>query len=105
LEIFNMGLGHKQKFTGTVKRERVNVGSKSEHDAVVLDTGTGPHLKLRLAGGNPFHDPALDAFVGKRILVEGIPGSGLPFIMIEKVSDIAVLGPPGRPSKPMGPKP
>ncbi len=100
-----MGLGHKLKFTGVVKRETVNAGSKSEHEAVVLDTGKGPHLKLRIANGNPFHDPALDAFVGKRISVEGVPGSGLPFIMIDSVADITVLGPPARPSKPMGPRP
>ena len=100
-----MGLGHKDTFTGTVKRERVNVGSKSEHDAVVLDTGAGPKMKLRVKGGNPFHDPSLDAFVGMRVTLEGVAGSGLPFIMVDSVADIKVLGPPGRPSRPAGPKP
>ena len=99
-----MGLGHRSKFTGTVRRERVNVGSKSEHDAVVLDTGAGPHLKLRVKGGNPFHDPALDAFVGLRVALEGVAGSGAPFVMVDSVADIQVLGPPGRPRNPAGPK-
>lgn len=99
-----MGLGHKSTFTGVVRRERVNVGSKSEHEAVVLDTGAGPHLKLRLNRGNPFHDPALDAFVGMRVTLEGVAGSGLPFVMVDSVADIKVLGPPGRPHHPKGPK-
>jgi hypothetical protein len=48
---------------------------------------------------------APDAFVGKRISVEGVPGSGSPFTIINEVSDNTVLGPPDRPSKPRGPKP
>jgi hypothetical protein len=64
---------------GRVKRKRINVGSKSEHDAVVLVTSDGEH-KLRLQGGHPFRDPEVDALVGKRIRGEGIM-SARQFIM------------------------
>jgi len=98
-----MGLGKKDTYTGMVTRKRINVGSKSEHEAVVINVD-GVDMKLRINGGNPFHDPALDAFVGKRVKVEGVAGSGVPFIMVDSVADIVVLGPPGRPSRPPAPK-
>lgn len=44
--------------------------SKSAHDAVCLQAG-GRTLKLRRAGGNPFHDPELEKLVGKFIEGEG----------------------------------
>lgn len=46
------------------------VGSKSEHDAVMLDTGSEIY-RLRRSGGNPFRDPQLDALVGSTIECEG----------------------------------
>ena len=67
-----------------------------------LDTGDGFPRPLRLVGGNAMHETAFDPFVGKRVTVDGIEGSGVPFIFVEKISDITVLGPPGRPR---GPKP
>lgn len=45
-------------------------GSKSEHVAVMLDTGDGLY-RLRRRGGNPFRDPQLDALVGSTIECEG----------------------------------
>ena len=98
-----MGLGKKEKFTGTVKKQVVNKGSKREHNAVVLDTGDGRPVKLRIMGNNPFTDPALEKLVGMRVTFNGVAGSGVHQIMIEKESDITVLGPAGRPAHP--PKP
>lgn len=98
-----MGLGKKQQFTGMVKKQVVNKGSKSEHEAVVLDTGDGHPVKLRIMGNNPFSDPALDKLVGMRVTFNGVAGSGVHQIFIEKESDITVLGPAGRPAQP--PKP
>ncbi len=95
----------KQTFRGVVKRRRVAVGSKSEHDAVVLDQGYGGCLELRLKNGNPFHELALDALVGKTVELEGIPLSGLPHIFIEKLTDIKILPPPKHGAARKPPKP
>jgi hypothetical protein len=59
---------------GVVKKQPFARGSKSEHDAIVLevDKGYGDYtFKLRMEGGNPFHDPTFDPFIGKRVMVEG----------------------------------
>jgi hypothetical protein len=100
-----MSLGAKKTHTGVVRRQLVNKGSKSEHNAVVLDCGDGHPVPLRVKGGNPFHDPALDPFVGMRVTLEGVALSGVHAILVDNVSDITVLGPPGRPARPSGPKP
>lgn len=55
---------------GKVIKEVVGKGSKSEHAAVLLDTGDKKYV-LRRLGGNPFSDPDLDDLVGKTITVEG----------------------------------
>ncbi len=59
------------RFKGIVKRMRVNIGSKSEHDAVVLVTAQGKQYKLRRLGGNPFHDEELIKLDGMEISGEG----------------------------------
>lgn len=90
-----MSLGQKKKFTGFVTTELVNKGSKSEHQAIIFkDDNGGPSLRLSLKGGNPFHEPAFDSFIGKRVTLEGIPTSGLAVILIENISDIVVQKPP-----------
>ena len=53
-------------FEGRVVRRRVSRGSKSDREAVVLDTGDGAYV-LRRFGGNAFSDPVLDELVGRRI--------------------------------------
>ena len=58
------------RYHGKVARQPFAAGSKSEHEAVVLQTPAGP-LKLRRAGGNPFHDPELEKLVGREITCEG----------------------------------
>jgi hypothetical protein len=51
---------------GTVRKRLVAPGSKSEREAVVLETDAGSYV-LRRRGGNPFRDPELEKLVGKRI--------------------------------------
>jgi hypothetical protein len=55
---------------GTVTQALVSPGSKSERQAVVLDTG-GQRFILRRPGGNPFQDSVLDSLVGKRLRAVG----------------------------------
>jgi hypothetical protein len=57
-------------FTGTVVKAAFAPGSKSEREAVMLDTGS-ERLVLRQKGGNAFRDPALEALVGRRITGSG----------------------------------
>ena len=47
-------------------KKRFGAGSKSEREAVVLQTDDD-ELVLRREGGNAFSDPQLDALVGHRI--------------------------------------
>ena len=58
------------KTQGRVVSKPVAVGSKSEREAVVLETDAGEYV-LRRAGGNPFHDPQLDQLIGKEIQATG----------------------------------
>ena len=58
------------RYTGQVKKEVVAKGSKSEHRAVLLDTGKHQYI-LRRLGGNAFSDPVLDKLVGKTISAIG----------------------------------
>jgi hypothetical protein len=68
-------------FSGLVIKQIVGKGSKSEHDAVMLETGKRKFL-LRRQGGNPFRDPELDRLVGKRIQGSGVV-TGNTLIMSE----------------------
>jgi hypothetical protein len=58
------------EFVGRVTRRTFGAGTKSEHEAVYLDSDRGSFL-LRRAGGNPFSDPELESLVGKRIRCRG----------------------------------
>jgi hypothetical protein len=55
--------------------DKLKVGTRSNYPCLtglVIDKGYGDYtFKLRMQGGNPFHDPTLDPFVGKRVMVEG----------------------------------
>ena len=62
-------------------RKRVGAGSKSEREAVVLETGD-EDLVLRREGGNAFSDPALDELIGHRIRGVG-RRTGYTFILKE----------------------
>ncbi len=59
---------------GRVVKKRVGIGTKSEHNAVLLDTGHDVY-KLRREGGNPFADPEISKLVGKRIRASGVVDS------------------------------
>ena len=54
------------RFEGLVVRKPFARGSKSEHEAVMLQTG-GADLLLRRQGGNAFRDQVLEDLVGHRI--------------------------------------
>lgn len=89
-------------YTGTVTKQTVAKGSKSEHQGVVLQADDGTFLRLRIDGNNPFRDPALDAFVGKRVSVKGTLHKNVSLLMIANVADIAVLPPAGPQPKDRG---
>ncbi|HKD67915.1 MAG TPA: hypothetical protein VKB84_13805 [Candidatus Binataceae bacterium] len=57
-------------FIGKVTKKSFGKGSKSEHNAVYLETDTGDFV-LRRQGGNPFRDPQLEQLVGKTIHCRG----------------------------------
>jgi hypothetical protein len=59
-----------REFVGKVVKRRFAVGSKSERDAIRLDTEEGSYL-LRRVGGNPLFDLELDELVGKTINCRG----------------------------------
>jgi len=99
-----MTLGQKQTFIGVLRRQRVNKGSKSEHEAVVLDTGNGTPMKVQVATANPFSNPALEALVGQRVRIEGVAGSGVNALFVDSMADVVRLGPPGRPKIPYRPR-
>jgi len=72
---------------GDVVRTRIGAGSKTDHDAVVLDMGDQT-LVLRRRGGNAFADPALDELVGRRVRLEGT-ATDTTFL----IDQVTVLGP------------
>ena len=59
-----------QEFVGNVTKKPFGGGSKSEYDAVYLETEDKSYV-LRRVGGNPFHDPELEKLVGKKIRCKG----------------------------------
>jgi hypothetical protein len=56
--------------TGTVVRAPFGSGSKSEREAVWLETPDGRFV-LRRKDGPTFDDPALEKYVGKRVTCDG----------------------------------
>ncbi len=82
-----------ETFNGIVRKERVAVGSKSEREAIVLDTGT-QKLVMRLGNMNPFMPQPLDTYIGQHVSVSGIAYNGTLFIGAEK--DIARQNKPTR---------
>jgi len=71
------------EISGRVIKKTVGKGSKSERNAVLLDTGEAKFV-LRRQGANPFSDPVLDAYVGKTI--RGVGNlTGYTFIVSEMI--------------------
>jgi hypothetical protein len=58
------------KYEGKVSKKLYAPGSKSEHEAVMINLDEGEFL-LKRVGGNPFVDPVLESLVGKTIRCEG----------------------------------
>jgi len=64
---------------GRVVRKPFAVGSKSEREAIVLQTRSDEYV-LRRHNGNPFRDPELEHLIGKAITCSG-DVRGYVFIM------------------------
>ena len=64
-----------KEFIGKVAMRPFAVGSKSERDAVWLDTPEGSFV-LRRQGANPLYDPELETLVGKTITAHGEVADG-----------------------------
>lgn len=58
------------KLKGIIVEGNFGKGSKSEHNAIYLDTGEKKY-RLKRRGGNPFYDETLHNLVGKTISAEG----------------------------------
>ena len=58
------------ELTGKVIQKKFGLGSKSEHQAIFLETDNETY-QLRRLGENPFSDPGLKKFVGKNITASG----------------------------------
>ena len=71
--------------TGRVVRKRLSAGSKSEHEALVLQTPDGAEYALRRQDGNPFNDPVLDPLEGRVIACEGRVREGLVILISWKI--------------------
>jgi hypothetical protein len=56
--------------TGTVSRGPFGTGSKSEREAIWLETD-GARFVLRRKDGPTFNDRSLEKFIGKRIRCDG----------------------------------
>jgi hypothetical protein len=61
-----------KEITGRVIKHLAAKGSKSERQAVFLETDNEGSFLLRRRGGNPFFDPILQKLVGKTIHCKGI---------------------------------
>jgi hypothetical protein len=58
------------QLSGKISVKKFGAGSKSEHDAVYLETDQGDYV-LRKAGANPFEHVGLKEMIGKQVTVEG----------------------------------
>lgn len=61
----------KVHLSGRVERQRLAAGTKSDHMGMVLLTPEGGRHVLRLRGGNPFKEPALEALAGRTVTLCG----------------------------------
>lgn len=69
--------------TGEVIVAPVSQGSKSEHNAVMINTTEGNRYTLRFPDGNPFQDDRLEVLVGKTVTLIGTVYRNI--FMIEEV--------------------
>jgi hypothetical protein len=59
------------ELTGKLVQKKFGSGSKSEHDAVYLETDEGSYV-LRRVGANAFSDPGLKKLLGKTVCATGM---------------------------------
>jgi hypothetical protein len=83
----------KWELTGTLRRDFVNAGSKSEHEAAILDRDDkGPSLELRLETDQPLDIASLVPLFGKRVTVDGDYDDANPHyrkrIFIDSINDV-----------------
>jgi hypothetical protein len=65
------------EISGRVRKAMVNVGSKSEHTAVLLDADDGHSYELRMPSQNPFEiSPHLTDLVGEHLTTSGVASNG-----------------------------
>lgn len=60
------------ELSGRVTRTLVDQGSKSERDAVTLQSDDGQTYVLRRHGGPAFGDESLDSLIGTALTVNGL---------------------------------
>ena len=72
----NTGKIKEVQLSGKVVIKKIAKGSKSERDAVLLQTDDKEYV-LRKLGGNPFHDTSLESLAGKSITATGIADRNL----------------------------
>ena len=72
----NTGKIKEVQLSGKVVIKKIAKGSKSERDAVLLQTDDKEYV-LRKLGGNPFHDISLEKLAGKSITATGITDRNL----------------------------
>ena len=65
---------------GQVVKKPFAIGTKSEHEAIYLETAQG-NFVLRRAGANPFEmDRDLEALVGQKVRCSGFVSRGTFFV-------------------------
>ena len=72
-------------FTGTIVKETVMEGSKSERLTHVLKTPDG-NFPLRLKTSNPFYDGYFDQFIGKQVEVQG--SKKISYLQVDQINEI-----------------
>jgi hypothetical protein len=68
-----------EEISGQVVRAQFAKGSRSEHEAVFLNSDKG-RVVLPRADGNPFSDPELEKLIGKTIRARG-DATGYTFLL------------------------
>jgi hypothetical protein len=63
--------GTEESVEGTVAREPIAVGSKSEHAALGVREASGTFVVVHIAGDTPFAEETLTALVGQRVTARG----------------------------------
>lgn len=65
------GKDNKVELVGKVVQKKFGKGSKSEHEAICLQTDEDSYV-LRRLGANPFSDPELQKLVGEKVCATGV---------------------------------